>query len=66
MKLYTKNDLKYEVETQQERQDILDFLNDNRVPDNEIKFDLLMASPDELIERDLAKIAENARYATAW
>jgi pyruvate-formate lyase-activating enzyme len=66
MKKYTKADLNYEVDNQEELQDILDFLNDDRIPDNEIKFDLLKASPDELIKRDLAQIAENARYATAW
>lgn len=66
MKHYTRNDLKYEVETQQELQDILDFLNDEAVPNNAIKLDLLEFSPQDLIARDLAQIAENARYATAW
>lgn len=62
MKLYTKNDLKYEVETQQERQDILDFLNDPRIPNTALKTDLLRQSPDDLIARDRAEMAENARH----
>lgn len=65
MKQYTKNDLKYEVETQQVRHDILDFLNDEAVPNNAIQLVRLEFSLQDLIARVLAKIAENARYATA-
>lgn len=62
MTVYTKADLQYQVESDQELQDILAFLNDPRIPNTALKTDLLRQSPDDLIARDRAEMAENARH----
>lgn len=64
MRKYTQTDLNYEVESQEELEDILAFLNDPDVPNDAVKFDLLNQSPESLIARDMAEMADRLTHAT--
>jgi hypothetical protein len=64
MKQYTAADLHYDVASQNDLDDILDFLNDDQIDDPQLKHDVLWESPDVLIARERAMMVENMRRAT--
>lgn len=64
MKQYTESDLHYTVDSKNDLDDILDFLNDDQIDDPQLKHDVLWESPDVLIARERQLIVENMRRAT--
>ena len=64
MKQYTESDLHYTVDSKNDLDDILDFLNDDQIDDPQLKHGVLWESPDVLIARERQLIVENMRRAT--